>query len=55
MKTTLLPDVTGYEVLWKTNNKKKDLVKIEHVLDPLQIVYRAGCGVEDATATFLTS
>ena len=33
--------------------KRDLLIKTEYVLDPLQFAYRAGCGVEDATATLL--
>lgn len=33
--------------------KKEVLIKTEHLLDPLQFVYRAKRGVEDATATLL--
>lgn len=32
---------------------KRDLIKTEHLLDPQQFAYRAGRGVEDATATLL--
>lgn len=32
---------------------KRDLVKTEHLLDPLQFAYGAGHGVEDAPASLL--